>query len=41
MKYDPFEFTGTDMKPWERTWRVMFLIGIIAVVLMDLLIWRA
>jgi hypothetical protein len=40
MKYDLFEFTGHDMKPWERTWRVLFLVGIITVALMNLYVWN-
>lgn len=40
MKHDIFEFAGHDMKPWERTWRVLFLAGVIATVLLDLMVWR-
>ena len=39
MKHDIFEF-NPQMAPWDRTWRVLFLLTIIGTVLMDLFFWR-
>jgi hypothetical protein len=39
MKYEIFEFHG-DMTASEIFWRVLLLSGIIAVVVLDLFVWR-
>ncbi len=40
MKYDLFEITTEGMTWGQRTWRVALLLAIIAVCLLDLLVWR-
>lgn len=40
MKHDLFDFFAQDMTWAQRAWRVAFLLAAIAVVLMDLLVWR-
>jgi hypothetical protein len=39
MRHDIFEFTG-EMTVGQRAWRVVFLLALIAVLLMDLFVWR-
>lgn len=39
MRYDIFEFSG-EMTRSDRAWRVAFLLALIAVLLMDLFVWR-
>jgi hypothetical protein len=39
MRYDIFELHG-DMTPGQRAWRVVFLLALIAVLLLDLFVWR-
>lgn len=40
MKHDIFEFNFTTMTRGERTWRVLFLLALIAVLAYDLFIGR-
>jgi hypothetical protein len=40
MKYDAFDFTTEGMTPAQRAWRVAFLLALIAVLVLDLLVWR-
>lgn len=40
MKYDIFEFFAPGMTPWQRLWRVAFLLVSVAVLALDLYIWR-
>jgi hypothetical protein len=40
MKHDPFDFSSHDMTPWDRTWRVLFLLAIVAIALMNLYVWQ-
>jgi hypothetical protein len=39
MRYDIFELHG-DMTTGQRAWRVAFLLALIAVLLLDLFVWR-
>ena len=40
MKYDLFEITTEGMTLAQRTWRVAFLLAVIAVCALDLFVWR-
>lgn len=40
MKHDIFEFNALGMTWGQRAWRVAFLLACIAVLAMDLLVWR-
>lgn len=41
MKHDLFDFNAEGMTFADRAWRVLFLLGCIAVTLLDLFVWRA
>ncbi len=40
MKHDIFEFSAVGMTTTQRAWRVAFLLALIAVLLLDLYVWR-
>lgn len=40
MKHDIFEFTAEGMTPRQRATRVAFLLALIAVLVLDLFVWR-
>lgn len=40
MKHDIFELNPVAMTRSDRTWRALLLIGLIAVLCMDLFVWR-
>ncbi len=40
MKHDIFEFNPTTMTTRDRVWRILFLLSLIAVVGLDLFVWR-
>jgi hypothetical protein len=41
MRHDIFEFCARDMTPGQRASRVVFLLALVAVLALDLFIWRA
>lgn len=40
MKHDIFEFCAQDMTTWDRFSRVVFLLVLLAVVALDVFVWR-
>jgi hypothetical protein len=40
MKHDIFEFCAHDMTAGERFFRVVFLLALLAVVALDVFVWR-
>lgn len=40
MKHDIFEFSAVDMTPSQRAWRIALLLACIAVLALDLFVWR-
>ncbi len=40
MKHDIFEFSAVGMTTPQRAWRVAFLLALIAVLVLDLYVWR-
>lgn len=40
MKHDIFDLTHPELTLTQRAWRAAFLLGCIAVVLLDLFVWR-
>jgi hypothetical protein len=40
MKYDLFDFTTEGMTLAQRAWRVALLLACIAVLVLDLYVWR-
>ena len=40
MKHDIFELNPVTMTNSDRAWRVIFLLGLIAILCMDLFVWR-
>lgn len=40
MKHDPFDFSATEMTWWDKAWRIVFLLAILAVLAYDLFIGR-
>jgi hypothetical protein len=41
MKHDIFEFNGEGMTAGQRAWRILFLLACIAVIVLDLFVWRS
>jgi hypothetical protein len=41
MRHDIFEFCALDMTRGQRLARVVFLLALVAVLVLDLFIWRA
>lgn len=41
MKHDIFEFCARDMTTGDRVVRVVFLLALVAVLVLDLFVWRA
>lgn len=40
MKHDLFEFNALGMTRWQRAWRVLLLLSLIAICILDLFYWR-
>jgi hypothetical protein len=40
MKHDIFEFTTEGMTLAQRAWRVAFLLALVAVLVLDIYVWR-
>ena len=40
MKHDIFDFDPLTMTRGQRAWRVLFLVGCIALAWLDLCVWR-
>jgi hypothetical protein len=40
MKHDIFEFCAQDMTTGDRFFRVVFLLALLAVVALDIFVWR-
>lgn len=40
MKHDIFEFSAHDMATGDRFFRAVFLLALLAVVAMDIFLWR-
>lgn len=40
MKYDPFDFFASGMTGAQRAWRIVLLIALLAVLGLDLYVWR-
>jgi hypothetical protein len=40
MKHDILDFNAVDMTTPQRVWRAVFLLALIAVLMMDLFVWR-
>jgi hypothetical protein len=40
MRYDIFDFTTEGMTLAQRAWRVAFLLALVAVLVLDLFVWR-
>lgn len=40
MRHDIFEWRSLEMTWWDKLWRVMLLITCVAVLVLDIFIWR-
>ena len=40
MKHDIFEFSAVGMTPAQRAWRVAIVLALLAVLGLDLFVWR-
>jgi hypothetical protein len=41
LNHDPFDFTAEGMTLAQRAWRVAFLLALVAVLVLDIYVWRA